>query len=517
MPRSTRCSTTCSAGAATAAVLAALVTGIGVAGWQAERARRAQDRAEQVKGFLTGLLRDTSPYHAGDVERLSAVDLMRQAWTRLRGAEQTPPDVRVELATLIGESLVSLGDYALAEPVLAEAASQGRADLGTQHPLTLQARLNHAQVLRLRGRIDDQHRELQDLLPLLRAAGGRDPLILVQGLMHQAINAVDRGAYADAEAMAAESFALARQRLGDRHPDTVASAVMLAFTHRYAQHFDAAVRQGALALQLTEALYAGTSLHPRLAEARATYGRALADQGDLAGGIAQLQRAIDDTIGLFGADSPNVGTLHQNMVAYQLDSGDLTAAERHADEALRLVQRAAPPDSFPVVATELSQAHVRLEQGRADLALPRLEAIAPRLLELLGPRHDHAQRAAVLLARAEISAGRLTSAQARLEALADPRQARTAAMRDRARAALAIARGDRAAAEQALGPLLAGTDADPRLQRERAFARAQWGLALHAMRRRDEARPHLVQAQAELARLQPGPTPLALAVARALE
>ncbi len=185
------------------------------------------------------------------------------------------------------------------------------------------------------------------------------------------------------------------------------------------------MRLSALTLQLTEALYAGTSLHPRLAEARATYGRALADQGDLAGGIAQLQRAIDDTIGLFGADSPNVGTLHQNMVAYQLDRGDLAAAERHADEALRLVQRAAPPDSFPVVATELSQAHVRLEQGRADLALPRLEAIAPRLLELVGPRHDHAQRAAVLLARAEISAGRLTSSQATLETLADPRQART--------------------------------------------------------------------------------------------
>lgn len=501
---------------ASVAVLTAVLAGAGVAGWQAERARNERARAEQVKGFLSDLLRDTSPYHAGDVGRLSAVDLMRQAWERLQGTTETPADVRVELATLIGESLVSLGDYALAEPVLAHAVSHGRSALGDGHTLTLQARLNHAQALRLRGQVAEQHQALQALVPLLRNAGQDEPKVLVQGLMHLAINAVDRGAYAESESLAAESFELARRTLGDRDPDTVASAVLLAFAHRYTQRLDAAVRQGALALRLTEDLYAGKPLHPRLAEARATYGRALAERGDLGNGIAQLQRALDDTIGLFGVDAPSVGTLRQNMVAYFLDLGDLAAAEQHADEALRLVRSAAPADSFPALGTELSQAQVRLELGRVPQALAQLTAIASGLGSLVGPDHDHAQRAAVLLARAQVLAGHLEAAAAGLAKLSLPRQPRTRAQRARAHAALAVARGDFSAAGEALAPLLDTRDTDPRVGRERAFARAEWGLALMAAGRQDEARALLVEAQAELASFQTHTSPLARAVAKAL-
>jgi serine/threonine-protein kinase len=383
-----------------AAVALALMGGVGLAWWQAGRADLERRRAEQVKGFLTSLLRDASPYHAGDVGQLSAVDLMRQAWERMQATPIAQPEVRVELTTLIGESLVSLGDYDRAEPVLASAASLGRAELGDTHVLTLGARLNHAQMLRLRGRIAEQHQELQAMLPLLRQAGRRDPVVLVHGLQHLALNATDRGVYAEAEASAAEGFALAHQALGDRHPDTAASAIMLAFAHRYAQHFDAAVRQGAIALQLTEVLYVGPALHPRRAEARAVCGVALAGTGELAAGIAQLQQAIDETIRLFGADAPSVGTLRQNLVAYELDLGELERAERNADEALRLVRLTAAPGSYPELATALSQAHVRLEQGRAAEALPLLQAAAPRLEALVGPAHDLAQRAAALLVRA---------------------------------------------------------------------------------------------------------------------
>lgn len=499
------------------AVAAALVLGVALAWWQAGRAEHERERAEQVKGFLTSLLRDASPYSAGDTTRLTAVDLMRQAWERLQQTPIAQPEVRVELGTLIGESLTTLGDLDRAEPALAQAASQARAELGDAHPLTLAARLNHAQVLRLRGRVAEQHRELQALLPLLREAGRKDPVISVQGLQHVALNAVDRGAYAEAEVAAAEGFALARQALGERHADTVACAILQALTHRYAGHFDAALRQGELALTLAEGLYAGPAVHPRVLEARAVYGRALADTGRLEAGIAQLQRTLEETARLFGAEAPSVGMLHQNLVVYQIDAGDLDRAEHNARIALDIVRRTAEAGSYPEAVTAMSHAMALLEQRRFAEAAPMLAAATPRLQRLLGPANEHAQRANLLWVRAEIGLGRWDQAAARLASIPPSSQPRTEAIRARAAAALAIARGDLDAAHAQLQALWTSTAPDPRLQRERAMARAEMGLALRAAGRTAEARPLLLAAQRDLAALQSVQTPLARDVAHALE
>lgn len=501
--------------AALAAVALAVVAGSALALWQAKRADTERLRAEQVKDFVAGILRDASPYVAGDVGKLSAVDLMRQAHRRLQEAAIAQPEVRVELGTLIGESLVSLGDYDRAEPVLAEATRQGRSELGDDHVLTLQAWLNQAQMERLRGRIAEQQTQLQTLMPHVRALAGRQPALLVQGLQHMTMNAIDRGAYAEAETFAAEGFAFARGHLDARHPDTVASAVMLAFAHRYAQHFDAARDQAALALQLAQALYPGPTLHPRVMEARAIYGRALADTGRLVDGVAQLQRAADDAAVLYGADSPTVGTMRQNLVAYQIDLGELASAEANGRDALRLVRLSTEPDSYPQIATAASLAQALVESGRHAEALPLLQNAWPQLQRLIGAGQDATQRTGVMLARALIGSGRLADAQSVLASLAPAPGSRAAAQRDRVRAQLSLAQGDAAGAAAQLQALLAGADPDPRLQRERAQARAEAGLALRAAGQPEAALRQLEQALAELARLQTGQTPLALAASAA--
>lgn len=114
-----------------------------------------------------------------------------------------------------------------------------------------------------------------------------------------------------------------------------------------------------------------------------------------------------------------------------------------------------------------------------------------------------------------IGSGWLADAQSVLASLAPAPGSRAAAQRDRVRAQLSLAQGDAAGAAAQLQALLAGADPDPRLQRERAQARAEAGLALRAAGQPEAALRQLEQALAELARLQTGQTPLALAASAA--
>ncbi len=502
--------------AASVAIVLALLIGLGTTRWQAQRAEAERARAEQVKAFITGLLRDASPYSGGDVGRLSAVELLRQAAQRLDEAAISPPEVSVELASLVGEGLLNLGDADRAEPVLDAAVVRARAALGDVHRLTLRARLLQGQLAQFRGRIDAQRAMLRELMPALRARVAGDPGLLVEGLRDLALNAVARGAYADAEAAAAESYALALQRLGGNDPERLASAVLLALAHTHAGHAAAARRQAEQALQLALALYPGPSLHPRVAEARAIYGRALAAVGELAPGVEQLKIAVADMTRLFGADSLAVGMFRQNLVGFQVDLGELAQAQRNAEAALAMQTRMADRGSYPWAVTAMTLAGVQVELGRADDALVLLAEALPVLRRALGDTHDAVQRGALMAVRAELALGRREDANQRFSALRPslPKaRPRTQAQAQRAAAALAAAAGDVDAALLALAPLLAASAADdPLLLREQAMAQAETGLMLHAAGRPDAARPRLQAAALALARVHTARTPLAAAV-----
>ena len=493
------------------AIATALLAGTAVALWQAQVARAERERAEQVKGFIVAILRDASPYQGRDVAHLTAVDLVHQADERLQAAAIAAPAVRAELGALIGESLFTLGDVDGAEPVLRRTAADARRELGDDHFLSLRARLLAAQVQRFRGRPELQQQELLAVLGPIRARAVADPDSLVETLAHLALNAIDRGAYDEAEQFALEGYGLARRALGERHVGTAAASVVLGMAHRYRGHFAEARAVGEQALRITRAAYPGP-LHPRVVEAMAVYGRALADAGEIAAGIAQIEQAAQGARALFGPDSPLAGTTRQNLVAYQIDLGQLDAAVESGRESLRVIALHAQPDSYNHAATAASCGIALLAARRAEEAAALLAPAAATLARLLGAGHDTAVFAAANAALADAYAGRLDAARQRIEALAEP--AKGAGVKPPTRARLRFARGviqrlggDSAAALAELQSLLADPDPAPRLQRERMRSRVETGLALLALGRPAEAAPAFEAALAEMDRLEAAPTP----------
>jgi len=494
------------------AVAAAVLAGAVAALWQAQVARAERERAEQVKGFIVAILRDASPYQGRDVAHLTAADLVHQADERLQAAAIASPDVRAELGTLIGESLLTLGDVDGAEPVLKRTAADARRELGDDAYLSLRARLLAAQVQRFRGRPELQRQELMAVLAPIRARAAADPDSLVETLAHLALNAIDRGAYAEAEAFALEGYRKAQDALGERHAATAAASVVLCMAHRYVGHFDAARAIGEQALRITRAAYPGP-LHPRVIEAQAMYGRTLADVGELGPGVAQIEQAAQGALALFGADGPLTGMTRQNLVTYQIDLGQLDAAVQNGRESLRVIALHAQPDSYNHAATAAAYGNALLAARRFDDAAELLTPAAATLARVLGTGHDMAVFTAANAALADAHAGRLAAARQRIGALAEPLQAGgvKAATRARARFVRAVIHrlgGDPAAALAELQPLLADTDPAPRLQRERMRARVETGLALSALGRPGEAAPAFETALAEAARLEAAPTPM---------
>ena len=77
--------------------------------------------------------------------------------------------MRIELSTLIGESLMALGDIDAAEPMLNRAAAEAHQNSGRSHEMAVRVELLQAQMHRMRGRAKEARAKLDRILPLMRA------------------------------------------------------------------------------------------------------------------------------------------------------------------------------------------------------------------------------------------------------------------------------------------------------------------------------------------------------------
>ena len=468
------------AAATAAALLLTILGGAGAALWQARIAIAERQRAEDVKNFVAAIFREASPYEGSGTKELTAIDLLKQADKRLDAALAGQPAARVELSNMIGESLLALGDVAAAEPVIARAVAEAGQALGPVHTQTLRGLMLQSQVHRHRGRPQQARADLDRVLPALRERAGIDPAEFATALAHRTLTAIDLGAYAEAEQFAREGAELASARLGERDPQRVASAVLLALAYRYTKKFDLARDSGERAYRLALAVHGETPPHPRVIEARSVYARALADTGDLVRGTTMLEAAVNDTRALLGPKNLQAGILVQNLVDYRLDLGELELADANAAEALAILAENVAPDSMSYALTLHTRAMAHLERRNASEALAEATRSAELLDKLVGAGHEATLAARTTIAFALMLEGRLDEAAREIDTVA----ARVAALASTsglprrvalARGTIARLRGDAATALQHLQPLADSSDPGPKWRRARMHAWAQIG------------------------------------------
>jgi serine/threonine-protein kinase len=370
--------------AAAITVLVAVLTGTGLAAWQAHVAVTEKARALEVKDFLIALFEEASPYNTG-AKPLSAVEWLKQARSRIDRRLGDRPALRVELLNIVGTSLLSLQDTPGAEDVLTQAIEEGTARLGADHPETLHARVLMTHVYRFRG-TDEGRAEVERLLPVLRASTGLDEDLGI-ALKNQAHLEIDAGRYAVADKAAQEAVEVTLRTRGNRHPDYVAALLTRAYAYQYSRSADESLQAAEETYRTALAVFGDAPKHPRLIEGRLLYGRALGEAGYLARAVEELSVTVSDAADVFGPSSRMVGFFSLPLAEYQMETGRTIEAVENSRDALTIVTRHTKPESFRYAAAVHQRGAALLAARRPVEAVPDLQASVETLRRVLSPQH----------------------------------------------------------------------------------------------------------------------------------
>ncbi|HEX6902508.1 MAG TPA: tetratricopeptide repeat protein [Thermoanaerobaculia bacterium] len=371
--------------AAAAVTLLSLVGGLGAAAWSARQARaearRAElerARAEEVSGFLQGLLGATNssawgprqgPYGA----KVTVAEVLDAAARRLdRHAGQ--PAVAAPLRRALGASYAGIGLYAPAERELRLALALHRRVYGERSLETTRVWNDLGGALFLAGKHREAEPVLRRAVALYRGQAARRPAEETSALNALALIRAARGEPEEAERLLEDALALARRGGEEARPMVVLSIANLGQLHHFRGNLAAAetAYREALRLQTAEQRRGWED-----AFLKGQLGNVVLLRGDLDEGERLLREAVRGFAGSSGERFRWSVAAHSGLASALWQRGDLAGAEAEARRTLEIMAAAAPSDSAGFVAPRGLVGSILVESGRAAEAEPLLrEALA---------------------------------------------------------------------------------------------------------------------------------------------
>ena len=365
---------------ATALVVAALLTGLAAALWQARRAREQAQvarqesrRAQAVQGFLVDIFRANASRQKDPAKAraTTARELLDLGAERVATSLHDAPEARAEVLKTLGEMY-----YELEMEEQGASIDRQRVDL-LRRVGKKDIRLADA-LIKLTGTLHaTAHRE--QILPALEEAKGildalgdrKSPLraeLLVR-LTQRYLNI----SLARANAYADEAVSVLRAQ-AEVDPDMVATALILGARVRVAAG-DLVVAQGLFRGAIAELLKLPDTPHFDLMQARISLADVLAQQQQFGQALALAREAAEEGAQALGPDAPGVIVVHSRWGSLLHGLGQREQArdlQRCALEAMLRVKGADDTLYTPIAMVELARsllAEGRLADGLA-LAQP---------------------------------------------------------------------------------------------------------------------------------------------------
>ena len=328
--------------AAQAAVLVAIGAGAAVALWQlrvarsqAQAARDAASRAEQVKDFALSILQGANT-DSGAGAATTATDVLMAAHARIETELAGRPETAVELMTSIGDGLLGLAQHEAAADVTRKAVELGRQALGRAHPHTVAATVVRGAVL---VELDQTREAIALLVPAIAEAKRQHAThVLLDGLRWLGQARMKEGEVEAGLACVQEAVAVLTEAGAAARPlDAVTVWASLASALSVAQRpgvADAARRSIAHAT----ALY-GNRITESTLIVRTLMAMGMATEGDDAAALAELDSALADMTGFFGPAYPKIANIVNFRGHIRLDTGDAAGAVDDFQMQLACVER----------------------------------------------------------------------------------------------------------------------------------------------------------------------------------
>ena len=324
---------------AQALVLLALAAGAMLALWQrnralqqAEHARAALQRAEQVKSFIASIFTEAAP-RAGRGGAVTATDLLHAAARRVSHDLAGQPEVAAELGLLIGAGFNQLGDVRAGLDWLPTVVEQSSRALGPTHRLSLQSRWRLAEAANSVGEVAVAQALLPALVNDLRGVQPAEPGLLVSALRSLAYVLTKRGREAEAMAALHEAVGIASRMLGDSHEDTLYARASLSNTCVHFGRFPEALATIEPALALARSAFGHLRPHPMLLTLERNHADALARNDRPRDATVLLRQVVLDQRALDVVETHRV-RIAMTLLAHALMLGG------HLDEAQALLMDA---------------------------------------------------------------------------------------------------------------------------------------------------------------------------------
>ncbi|MCA9290037.1 MAG: tetratricopeptide repeat protein, partial [Phycisphaerales bacterium] len=343
------------------------------------RARRSADAerqqrlvAEQVSGFLHGMLDLSSPHLALGRE-VTVRELLDEAALVAETELATSPAAARDVMITLGRAYRSLGAYEDAQRLLEHAIAL-HATLDPDDAVRADALANLGNVLVLRGRYAEAGPYLDDAVEIGRRLESDDPAPLIEALLGAA--ELDRLTARSDEAIAhLDDAERAILRLATDHSrliEVTGARGLIAYNER---RLDDARIELQRAADLARASL--PPQHPAIAGALTNLGNVLFDLGDFDDAASAWNDALAIQTVLTDGDHPRIATLLNNLALLHAQRGDHEESQRLFDECLAVRRRRLGDDHPDVVGTLARKGWLLVDHG--DIAAGRAcleEAVA---------------------------------------------------------------------------------------------------------------------------------------------
>ena len=238
---------------ATAAIIVALSIGLGVALWQAQRARQQALTAHAVEQFMRDIFRANSSHQSDPAQarQTTARQLLDIGASNIGSSLDAVPESKLEVLSTLSDMYGDLRLDDKAVELQRERARLARSQFGDRDPRTAEALVDLADAMQGSGSINDRSQVLAQAREILDRSGDRSSILRARLMLSSAedLESTDR---AQAVRLGDEAVAIYRKYpVTDNLPEALYVA---ARDHSYLEQHDVAARYLEEAIAVTNGL-----------------------------------------------------------------------------------------------------------------------------------------------------------------------------------------------------------------------------------------------------------------------
>jgi len=314
--------------AAASLAVVAIVTGAGVALWQAKIAREQAARAEATTRFVTTIFEGIDPSVAGAARQRTTLEVLDRARDRVAAELADQPTVQTRLRAVLAQSYLGLYEPERARQLLAQTLPQAQtlaqAGKESDNDTLTTLYLLTAQALIPLGRLDEAGEQLDQLF---RRLGRRRPdANYVAGKVARSTIAYERTQYDAAKVAAQEALAAAKNTAGLDDSLLANAHGAMGRAEGMLRNAEQSVAHNRDAYEYALRAFGGDHDHPRVLEAEQDYAASLIDVDRMDEAIPHLQRSLAAAEATYGRDSLIAARYSVRLGLTQMERGELTTA-----------------------------------------------------------------------------------------------------------------------------------------------------------------------------------------------